>query len=246
MRFSTIAHGGRTLLGPVSADRADALAYAISVPPHGRIVELGSGKADLLIRLLRFHPGATAEGFDRNPWFMADARAAAEAAGVAGRLSLIETDAPGVRLDGRAVDVAIAMGATGIVGDGRETLAFLRGIVVPGGEVVFGDGFWATTPPDPGLASFGMSRDELPDGLHGFAALGTSVGLEPIAVDAVSTDEWDAYEHAYADGIAAWAAAHPDDPERDAFLARSAAMRSSYEAWRRAAFGFAIARFRVP
>jgi SAM-dependent methyltransferase len=246
MRFTTIAHAGRTLLGPLSAARADALARAISMPPDGRIVELGCGKADLLIRLLLVHAGATAEGFDRNPWFLANARSAAEAAGVAGRLSLIETDAPGVRLDGRAVDVAIAMGATGIVGEGRDTLAFLGGIVVPGGEVVFGDGFWAAPPPDDGLASFGMARDELPDGLDGFTALGRSVGLEPITVEAVSSEEWDAYERAYADGIDAWTAAHPDDPERDAFLARSAAMRSSYATWRRTAFGFAIARFRVP
>ena len=244
MRFSTIAHGARSILGPVAASRADALAAAVSVPANGRIVELGCGKADLLIRLLQAHPRTTAEGFDRNPWFLADARAAAEAAGVASRLSLIETDAPGVALDGRAVDVAVAIGATGIVGDGRETLAFLASIVVPGGEVVFGDGFWAAPPPADGLAAFGMDRAELPDGVDGFAALGRSVGLELIAVEAASPDEWDDYEGEYGAAVDAWADANPDDPERAAFLARSAGMRESYAAWRRTAMGFAIARFR--
>ncbi len=207
-------------------------------------MELGSGKADLLIRILLAHPGATAEGFDRNPWFLADARAAAEAAGVARRLSLVETDAPAVALHGRAVDVAIAMGATGIVGDGAETLAFLGSIVVPGGEVVFGDGFWAVPPPDEALTAFGMTRDELPDGLAGFEDLGRRAGLEPVAVEAVSPGEWDAYEAAYRDAVAAWAEAGPDDPEREAFLARSADMRASYDGWRRDAMGFAIGRFR--
>jgi Methyltransferase domain len=216
------------------------------VPPTGRIVELGCGKADLLIRLLLAHRGATAEGFDRNPWFLAEAREAAAAAGVAARLSLIETDAPAVRLDGRAVDVAIAIGATGIVGDPRATLAFLAGIVVPGGEVVFGDGFWASSPPTEGLASFGMDRDELPDGLDGFAELGRSAGLEPVAVEAVSTDEWDAYEAAYAASMDAWVAAHPEDPDGAAFRDRSMAMRTSYAVWRRAAFGFALGRFTRP
>ncbi len=91
--------------------------------PGARIVELGSGKAALLIRLLRRWPGTSAEGFDRNRWFMAEARAAADEAGVAGRLSLIDTDSPGALLAGRSVDLAIAMGATGIVGDQAETLS---------------------------------------------------------------------------------------------------------------------------
>jgi hypothetical protein len=40
--------------------------------------------------------------------------------------------------------------------------------------------------------------------------------------------------------------AHPDDPEHDEFVARSAMMAESYRDWRRDAFGFAIGRFRVP
>ena len=64
-------------------------------------------------------------------------------------------------------------------------------------------------------------------------------------MDAVSTREWDAYESAYADAVEAWAAAHPDDPERVAFLDRAAAMRASYAAWRRASMGFAIGVFAV-
>ena len=76
-------------------------------------------------------------------------------------------------------------------------------------------------PPPDGLAAFGMTRDELPDGVDGLTGLASAAGLEPVSVELVSTDEWDAYEAAYADGIEAWAAAAPDDPDRDAFLARS-------------------------
>ena len=244
-RFTTIAHGGRSVLGPISSERLDALVEALDLAPGARIVELGSGKAELLIRLLRRWPGTTAEGFDRNPWFMAEARAAAEAAGVAGRLSIIGTDAPGTLLSGRAVDLAIAIGATGIVGDQAETLAFLASIVVPGGLVVFGDGVWTGEPDPAGLAAFGMARAELATGAAGFTALGRAAGLEPISVDLVSTDEWDAYEASYAGAIDAWVAANHDDPERATFEARAAGMRSSYESWRRASMGFAIGIFRA-
>jgi SAM-dependent methyltransferase len=246
MRFTTIAHAGRTSLGPVSAERLDALAETVPLAPGARIVELGSGKAALLIRLLRHWPGTSAEGFDRNRWFMAEARAAAEAAGVAGRLSLVDTDSPGALLAGRSVDLAIAMGATGIVGDQAETLAFLASIVGPGGHVIFGDGAWVADPDPDGLAAFGIARDELVEGAEGLAALGRAAGLEPVSVELVSPGEWDAYEAAYADAAEDWVVANPDDPERAAFAARAAGMRVSYAAWRRAAMGFAIGVFQVP
>lgn len=243
LRFSTIAHAGRTILGPVSADRADALVAALQPAPGARIVELGCGKADLLIRILRRWPGVSAEGFDRDPWFLADARAAAEAAGVLPRLSLIETDAPGARLAGREVDLAIAIGATGIVGGQRETVAFLASIVGPGGVVVFGDGVWSADPPEAGLRSFGMERAELVEGCDGLAALGVAAGLELEGAEVVSIGEWDAYEAAYVDAVLRWADEQPDDAERSAFLARAAAMRDSYASWRRGTMGFAIGRF---
>ncbi len=244
-RFSVIAHGGRTVLGPLAADRLDALADVLALVPGARIVELGCGKADLLIRVLRRWPTASAEGFDRNPWFLADARAAAEVAGVSARLSLIDTDAPGVMLAGRSVDLAIAIGATGIVGEAAGTLAFLASIVEPGGQVVFGDGAWVAPPPDDGLVAFGMTRDELPDGIDGFTALAAAAGLEAIDVALASTAEWDDYEDAYAGAIEHWAAGvSSDDPDRDAFLARAAMFRETYAGWRRACLGFALGRFR--
>ncbi len=196
------------------------------------------------MRLLRRWPGASAEGFDRNPWFLEAGRAAAVAAGVATRLSLIETDSPGVMLSGREVDLAVAMGATGIVGDQATTVAFLASIVSSGGRVVFGDGVWTGEPPASGLAAFGMARNELADGVDGLVALGRAVGLEPIEADLVSVEEWDAYESAYAGAAEAWAAAQPDDPDAGAFLARAAGMRSSFASWRRASMGFAIAVMR--
>jgi hypothetical protein len=112
--------------------------------------------------------------------------------------------------------------------------------------VLFADGFWSRLPPSDGLAAFGMTLDELADGVDGFAALGAQAGLAVEAVDVVDVPEWDDYEGSYAAAAQRWAAANPDDPERDAFLERAALMRSSYADWRRDAFGYAVARFRVP
>ena len=137
--------------------------------------------------------------------------------------------------------MTIAVGATGILGDHAATVAGLARATRPGGVVLFGDGVWIREPLLSGLASFGMTRDELPDGPEGFAALGVQAGLEVLEVDIVDDAEWDAYEDAYAGAIERWAAANPDDPDAEPFLERAALFRSSVPEWRRDAFGFAIA-----
>jgi hypothetical protein len=247
-RFTTIAHAGRRILGPIADDRLAALVERSTLSPGDQVLEIGCGKAALLVALLARWPDATAEGFDRNPWFLADGRAAAEAAGgdVARRLSLVETDVPGALIADRGVAMTVALGATGVY-DGSQggTLAGLAGATRPGGVIVFGDGLWIREPSLDGLRAFGMARDDLVEGPDGFAALGLELGLEVLDVEVVSEAEWDAYEAAYAEGIASWAATHLDDPDHDEFVARSAMMADSYRDWRRDAFGFAIGRFRV-
>jgi hypothetical protein len=248
LRFTTIAHADRGVLGPMSEARLGDLAAACALARGDHVLELGVGKGAFLVALLGRWPGATAEGFDRNPWFLAAARASARETGrdIAARASFVETDSPGVMLADRSVAMTVAMGATGILGDQRETVAGLAAATRPGGTVMFADGFWSRIPPADGLATFGMTLDELADGVDGFAALGAEAGLAVEAVDVVDVAEWDDYEGTYAAAVERWAAENPDDPERIAFLERAVRMRSSYADWRRDAFGYAIARFRVP
>ncbi len=193
LRFTVIAHGDRSVLGPISGERLDGLVARTPLERADHMLELGCGKGDLLARLLSRWPQTTAEGFDRNPWFLAAARAAAESAGVAGRVSFIETDAPGALVADRSVAMGVAMGASGILGDPAATLAGLARAVRPGGVVLFGDGVWVREPLSSGLASFGMTRDELSDGPDGFAGLGVEAGLEVLDVEVVDEAEWDAY-----------------------------------------------------
>jgi SAM-dependent methyltransferase len=245
LRFTTLAHSGRRVLGPISDERLDAIVARLALPPRARAVELACGKGELLVRLLATYRAARATGVDRSPWFLADARHRAIEAGVAERIELLEADASAFKWPVGSADLAIAIGASGILGDQRETLAALARMACPdGGLVLFGDGVWVGEPPREGLESFGMDRAELPEGLGGQRELGSAAGLEPVWSELVSTQEWDDYETAYASVPEAWAGRNPADPDRDAFLERATLMRESYESWRRDAFGFGLTLFR--
>jgi Methyltransferase domain len=244
LRFTTVAHAGRRVLGPISDERLDAIVARLGLPDPARVMELASGKAELLIRLLTACPGARAVGIERSRWFLADALQRAADAGVADRLVLHREDATKVPWPVAEMDLAIAVGASGIVGDQLATVRLLAGMAKPGALVLFGDGVWVAEPPAAGLESFGMDRSELPDGLEAQRSLGTAAGLEPLWSQLVTVEEWDSYEGAYAAAPDAWAGEHPDDPDATAFRERAAMMRDSYTAWRREALGFGITLFR--
>jgi len=116
-------------------------------------------------------------------------------------VSFVETDTPGVMLADWSVALMVAMGATGIVGDQAATVAALAAATRPGGSVLFADGLWMREPPADGLAALGMARDELADGVDGFAALGVEAGLVVETVEVVGVDEWDDYERSYVSAI---------------------------------------------
>jgi hypothetical protein len=244
LRFTTIAHAGRRVLGPISDERLDSIVARLALAERARVVELACGKAELLVRLLAAYPGSRAVGIERSPWFLADARRRAAEAGVADRLDLREEDATDVDWPVGDVDLAIAIGASGIVGDQVATLQLLAGMARPGGLVLFGDGVWVREPPPAGLEAFGMDRAELPEGLDGQRSLGNASGLDAVWSELATVGEWDDYEQTYAGQPEAWAARHPADPDAATFRERAGMMRDSYAGWRREAFGFGLTLFR--
>ena len=248
-RFTTIAHGGRRILGPISSERLDALVARCELAAGDHVLELGCGKGEFLVRLLRRWPGATGEGFDRNPWFLAAAREAAADAGpdVERRVSFVETDAPGVLIADRSVAMAVAMGASGILGDGAATVAGLAAAVRPGGIVVFGDGLWIREPLLSGLgvvrhdAGRAAGRDR---GLRGARRRGRPRGARCRGRRRCRVGRLRGRVRRRDRALGR----RESGPIRTRCRSSSgpALFRASYAEWRRDAFGFAIARFRVP
>jgi SAM-dependent methyltransferase len=244
LRFSTIAHAQRTILGPYGAADAEALLDVLGLSPGSRALDVGCGKADLLVRLAR--RGVRGTGIDRNAAFVAAGRALARDAGVADlvELRVADTEADGAGLP-RDLDLAACLGATQALGGPAEAPGVLAGLVRPGGLVVIGEGYWRVPPEPAWLEEFGVEPDELL-GLDGTLARMTSGRLVLVNAREAGLAAWDAYEDAYAGAVERWAAANPDDPERAAFLARAAFFRSTWSRWRRGTMGFVTATLRRP
>ena len=242
-RFTTLAHASHDFCNPISVAALDRFVERLELAPDSRVLDVGCGKGELLMRVVsRWR--ARGVGVDVNPAFLAEARRRAEQHGASSALTLRETPALEAGLAPESFDVTLCVGSAHALHDElAPALATLRDWTRPGGQMLFGHGYWQRDPDPEYLAGFGGTREELGTEAELREAL-IAAGLEPLESVTSSPADWDGYEEPYAANIERFFAEHPDDPDRDAFLARSRTWHALYRRWGRDTMGFALYRAR--
>lgn len=237
-RFSAIAHEGMLLWNPLPRDEALRIADGLEIGAAARVLDVGCGRAELLIRILE-RTGASGVGIDDWPHAIASARAAAAGRVPPGRLDLREEKFDPARFETSSFETALCVGASHAAGGLRPVLREFHRLLVPGGTAIVGEGHWMREP-DPGyLAFLGTTRDELTDHVGNLRAA-RDAGFDVVRSVVSETSDFDAYENRYAAHVERFFADHPDDPDAAAFLARIRAWRSAYLRWGRDTLGFAL------
>ncbi|CAM5446145.1 hypothetical protein SBADM41S_02139 [Streptomyces badius] len=122
--------------------------------PGARIVDLGSGWGELLMRLVESAPGATGDGVETDPAAVARGRKLAEERGLAERVRFHET--PAAQWPDGGYDLAVSIGSSHAwPGTTREALTALAATVRPGGRVLFGEAVWLKEPTPAALEGIG-------------------------------------------------------------------------------------------
>jgi len=237
--YTMIGHRGMAICNPLGSDQLDALValIALSGPRAGRALDVGCGKAELLIRLCERSAWAGL-GIDPNATLVAEARAAI-AARAPGRVEIVEAEADPQALPSAAYDLAAAVGASHALGGTDATLAALAVTTRQGGHVLVGDGFWRRLPDAAALDILGIPAEEL-HLLPELVGAADAAGLEPLEVLVAREDDWDRYEWAHLRNLEAHAAAHPDDPQAARLWARRKRWRDAYLRAGRDLLGFAL------
>ncbi len=230
--ISTLAHAHH----PISAPLDDASVRRLlerGVPGgEARVLDLGCGGGEWLLRALTAYPGVRAEGVDISESALARARAAARELGVQDRLVLHEHDAASFAAP-HAFDLVLSVGATHAFGGLLSTLAAARKHLAPGGRVLVGDAYWEGEP-----------SPEAVEMLGDFADLAATVdrvmadGWVPVYGHVSTRHELDDYEWSWTGSLAEWALDHPDHPDRDQALAAAATHRDEWLRVYRDVFGF--------
>lgn len=245
-RYSSIAHAGLAYCNPISHAKAEQLIDLLDLPKGAWVIDIGCGKAELLIRLVERY-GVRAVGVDRSARFLDEARRRAQPRVPGPALSLHQADAAEFldRDTGRRYAAALCIGSTHALGGLRQTLARLPRRVEPGGWVLLGDGYWKQPPPAEYLQALGASADDYLTHAGNLDLL-VRAGLIPLHACTATQDEWDQYEWAYLRGIEAHAAAHPEDPDGPGMLDRARTWRDVVARWGRDTLGFGLYLAKVP
>ncbi|MFI5663138.1 SAM-dependent methyltransferase [Streptomyces sp. NPDC051684] len=231
--ISRIAHTDHPVKAPLGDDSVrELLRHAL---PRGdeRVLDLGCGPAEWLLRALTERPGTRAEGIDLDAGALAQARERAEAAGVADRLTLHHKAAEDFTPE-ELFDTVLSVGAAHAFGGLLPTLDAARAHLAPGGRVLIGDGYWESEPGPEAVEVLGDFAD-LPTTLDKVSA----AGWTPVSAHLSTRHELDAYEWSWLGSVANHALDHPDHPASPDLLALVTTRRTEWLRGYRDSFGFA-------
>lgn len=231
-QISEIAHTDHPIKAPLDDDSVRRLLER-GLPRGGeRVLDLGCGGGEWLLRALAAHPQLRAHGVDISEDALAQARRAASGLGVEDRLTLHHQEAQGF-VSSEPFDLVLSVGATHAFGGLLPTLAAARKHLAPGGRVLIGEGFWDRAPSEEAVEMLGDLED-----------LATTVdrvvadGWTPVDGHVSTRRELDDYEWSCWGALASWALEHPADPDGSHALTTASARRSEWLRGYRDAFGF--------
>ena len=223
---------------PLSDERAARLVDGLGPWDGARVLDLGCGWAELLLRVLERASTAVGHGVDGDEAALARGRRAAQERGLADRVTLEQGDLTAAT---DVADVVLSVASSHAWGNPADAPALLRMRVAPGGRLLLGDGFWRS-PPTPELVEvFG----ELPD-LAGLVRRTEAAGFRVMGVGESSQDEWDDFESRWCAGRERILLADPAAPDSGALRTLVDEHRRLYLTGYRGVLGFAWLTLAVP
>jgi len=239
IEYWSIVERNHVIQNPSSPEKIRLLADYCGMRDGLRVLDVGSGKGYLL-RTWAQEWQIEGTGLGINPAFVAEARARADEAGVAGRVTFIEGPALDFAPEPGAYDVVLCIGASFALQDFSHAVPWMLAALKPDGVLAIGEPYLHQRPLPPEAAA--MVPPELaglPD-LAGTVAAFEGFGLELQGFIASSLDDWDRYESPHWPTAREWARANPDHPEREEFLRQVREARAAYFAWERPHLGWGI------
>ena len=246
-KYHEITGKDLVFLNPSSADKLDRLVELMDLPEGARVLDVGSGKGEALLRAA-MHQKITGIGVDLSPDFTRVARERAAAIGEPGRnLQFLAMRGEDYVPEGLC-DAVLCIGASWIFGGMKGTAAQLSEYVKPGGYLAIGEPHLIEQPTADYLAELAAAGSE-PDSAMTLAENlleAESCGIVALYVIPSSQADYDHYEWSRIRAAELYALANPDDPDVPALLKRARTHRDLYLRYARETVGWALYLFKKP
>jgi SAM-dependent methyltransferase len=220
---------------PLSDTRATTIARALAGAEPDTILDVGCGWGELLLRVVAATHTGRGMGVDSDPAVLDRGRANAASRGLEDRVVFVDGPATNGH---ETADVVICIGADHAWGSQADALAALHGFVRPGGQLLFGTGFWERPPSVDEAATLDMAPDSLLD-LAGLVDLAIAAGYRPLFIETANRDEWEQFESGYLADRERWLQRYGDEPEAAEIRAKADTHRNQWLRGYRHLLGFA-------
>jgi SAM-dependent methyltransferase len=190
---------------PLSEEHAGLLIDRLSLRPGARVVDLGCGWGELLLRVVASTDRATGTGVDSDAHALARARRRAADRHLDRQVLFAEADIVGWA---GPADQVLCVGASHAFGGTTAALAALAGSAPAGSRLLFGDGYWEKAPSAEAVEMFGAEVRPL----AGLLEACRSAGWRVLHLSAADQREWDDFESTFRAGRQEWLLAHVADP----------------------------------
>jgi len=242
-KFFDITHKEHVVCNPTSLEKFQRLIDLLRLSPGDRVLELATGKGELLIRLAEQYQ-INGVGVDISPFCIRDAQTKLAARAPQAQITFLEMGGADYQPDEpESFDLTVCLGASWIFDGHAGTLQALERMTKPGGWLVVGEPYFLQEPDPAYLEMAGFSAHTFGSHYEN-AAAGQALGLVLMYTLVSNLDEWDTYEGLQWVASENYAREHPDDPDVPELLARVRGGRDEYLRYGRHTLGWAIYVFR--
>ncbi|MFC5926424.1 SAM-dependent methyltransferase [Micromonospora vulcania] len=195
---------------PLSEEHAELLLQRLDVGPGARVLDLGCGWGELLLRAVAAGgvDGPTATrgvGVDTDDAALARGRKLAADRSLDRHVAFVMGE---VAAWHEPADRVLCVGASHAFGGTGAALTALADVVRPGGRLLLGEAYWERPPTTDVEQLFGPEVAALPDLIERARAQ----GWRTLHVSTADQREWDDFESTWLAGRQEWLLAHPEDP----------------------------------
>ncbi|MEX1007736.1 MAG: methyltransferase domain-containing protein [Acidimicrobiia bacterium] len=205
-------------MNPSNPEKIRVLGERLQLDSGKTVLDLGCGTGGPAVLLAREY-GCRVVAVDSHEPFLDVGKRRAEDAGVGHLVTFVHEDGAEYIRRARRCNVALCLGATGVLGGFIETARTLRELVDVQGHVVLGDLYVKDpVPPD--------ANDDENAPLYSLAQLLDAfviTGLAPVTVITASEDDWNTYITLRWRSVEDWLEENPDHPDAPRFRNRSRA-----------------------
>lgn len=249
-RVTWIGHHGRRYWNPISPERVDAWVTEAPLPRSASapndapqssvapVLDIGCGSGALVLHAAEAR-GCVALGIDPLKPAIEQARADAARRGLADRAEFRCQTFEDAEVPEHHFGMVACLGASHAFNGWRGAMEVLPNLLVPGGLLLLGEGYWQRTPDEEYLDFLGCEEDVYLSHEHN-QELAREHGLEVLRAHEANDAEWVAFEDGYASNLHSFVAAHPTDSDADAILDRITAWRDAYLEWGVDTLGFGL------